>query len=87
LSLRLKTFKNIDRVAGSYGRSFQFMMTTLPNKHFGGRCKSTQEENDQRTPGKEIWRKSLGDKDNKCFRQLRDDAIYTASGNAVYCTS
>jgi len=30
------------------------MMTALPNKHYSGHCKATEEEGDQRMPGKEM---------------------------------
>jgi len=32
----------------------------MTNKHYNGYCKATEEESDQRTPGKEIWRKKCG---------------------------
>jgi len=33
-------------------------MTALPNKHYSGHRKATEIEGDQRTRGKEIWRKN-----------------------------
>jgi len=38
------------------------MMTTVPNKHYRGHCRITQEEGDLRTSGKDIWRKKWGQK-------------------------
>jgi len=35
-------------------------MTALPNRHCSGYRRATKIEDDQRTPGKEIWRKKCG---------------------------
>ena len=45
-------------------------MTALLNKHYSGHRKTIEEEGDQRTPGKEIWRKKL---DNRFQAQLEED--------------
>jgi len=45
-------------------------MTALLNKHYSGHHKTIEEEGDQRTPGKEIWRKKL---DNRFQAQLEED--------------
>jgi len=35
-------------------------MIALPNNHYSGHCRAAEEEGDQRTRGKEIWRKKCG---------------------------
>ena len=35
-------------------------MTALPNKHYSGHCRAMEIEDDQKTRGKEIWRKKCG---------------------------
>ena len=42
------------------GRTMREVMRSLPNNHYSGHCRATEEEGDQRTPGKQIWRKKYG---------------------------
>jgi len=35
-------------------------MTALPNRHYSGHRRAIEIEDNQRTPGKEIWRKKCG---------------------------
>jgi len=35
-------------------------LTALPNKHYSGHRRATEIEGDQRTRGKEIWKKKCG---------------------------
>jgi len=39
------------------------IMTALPNRHYSGHHKATEEEDDQGILGKEIWRKKCGQQD------------------------
>jgi len=45
------------------------MTTALPNKHYSGHHKATDEESDQGPPGEEIWSHKVGQQDSNTARE------------------
>ena len=56
---------------------YEEMMTALPNKHYGGHHKATEEEGDQVILGKELWRKKCGQQDTSTARgRWKHDVVF-----------